>query len=494
MSRGHEADVVVIGGGLAGLTACLAAEGAGARTLLLHKGERATALSSGLVDLLGYREMNGNTRMVTSPLEGIWALAHDQDDHPYALLGGGNAAAPKERADTARDIVSSAIGFFRAALEAAGLRYVGDGHQNLLIATPFGTFKPTGLAPDSVAKGNLVELSGAHLLVAGIRGYAAFNPVLVAHSLAYVTAQALGGNREYLRATGHWLGLGDRAWALPQLASYLDTEAGYQALEMALVTARLDTSYTHLALPCAGQERAAENLERLETRLQATVFEIPGLPPCPGGQRLVRALEREAATRGVRILPGQEVVAADLDGDRCRSVRARSILAGYETTFHGQAFVLCTGDVIGGGLSSTQLAIREPVFDLALSAPSGTDLEQRTTWIGDEPFPQEGHPVAAIGVATADGLRGVSRSHDTVENLFVAGAILAGARWSIEKDGLGIALSTGFLAGRNAAQCAIGPADRAASDRSTPEHAAPPAGTVTAGTPGSQGAQRPNGQ
>lgn len=493
MWTGHEADVIVIGGGMAGLTACLAAADAGARTLLLHKGERATALSSGLVDLLGYRVLNGSSQVVTSPLEGIWALARDQEDHPYALLGGGGAAAPTNRADAARDVVTSAMALFRTTLETAGLRYVGDGNQNYLIATPFGTFKPTGLVPETMSKGDLAGLSGACLLVAGVRGYAAFNPLLVARSLAYVTSQAFGEGTEYLRSAEHWVHLGDRAWTLPQLTSYLDTETGYRALEMALVAACQDAAYTHLALPCAGQGRAAENLERLGTRLHMPVFELPSLPPSPAGQRLVRALEREATARGIRILPGQEVVAADLNGTRCRSVRARSILSSSETTFHGQGFVLSTGHVIGGGLSSTQHSVCEPIFDLSLSAPCGTDLGRRTTWTGDEPFPQSGHPVAAIGVATADGLRGISRSGGPLENLFVAGAILAGARWSIEKDGLGVALSTGFLAGRNAAQLAIGPMDRPVSGRSTPEHGVTPADAVTSRMPYGQGAQSSHG-
>lgn len=479
MLRAHEADVVVIGGGLAGLTACLAAEGAGARTLLLHKGERATALSTGLVDLLGYRLVNGASRMVTSPLEGIWALAHDQEEHPYALLGGGSAVAPNERADTARDVVASAITLFRAALETAGVRYVGDGHQNLLITTPFGTFKPTGLVPDTMSKGDLTRLAGGHLLVTGIRGYAGLNPLLVSRSLEYVASEALGGGDEYLRTSGQWISLGGKAWTLPQLASYLDTESGYKTLETALSAAKRGASYTHIALPCAGQARAAENLKRLEAQLQMPAFEIPSLPPSLGGQRLVRALEKEAAARGVRILPGQEVFAADLDGIRCRSVLARSLLAGSETTYHGESFVLCTGHIIGGGLIGGQNSIREPVFDLALTVPDEADLGRRLTWTQDEPFPQTSHPIAACGVTAAEGLRGVAQEQGLIENLFVAGAIVAGAQWTAEKDGLGIALSTGFVAGRNAAHLAAGFLDRSFTTRTKPENEALPVNSGT---------------
>ncbi|MEE8566641.1 MAG: FAD-binding protein, partial [Candidatus Bipolaricaulota bacterium] len=49
-----EADIVVIGGGMAGLVAGIRATEEGMRTVLLRKGQSATAYSSGAIDVIGY--------------------------------------------------------------------------------------------------------------------------------------------------------------------------------------------------------------------------------------------------------------------------------------------------------------------------------------------------------------------------------------------------------------------------------------------------------
>ncbi|MHA2352229.1 MAG: FAD-binding protein, partial [Candidatus Thorarchaeota archaeon] len=49
-----ECDLLVIGGGMAGLVAGTVAAEAGLSTILLRRGQSATAYSSGAIDVLGY--------------------------------------------------------------------------------------------------------------------------------------------------------------------------------------------------------------------------------------------------------------------------------------------------------------------------------------------------------------------------------------------------------------------------------------------------------
>ena len=49
-----ESDLLVIGGGMAGLVAGTVAVESGAEVLLLRKGQSATACSSGSIDIIGY--------------------------------------------------------------------------------------------------------------------------------------------------------------------------------------------------------------------------------------------------------------------------------------------------------------------------------------------------------------------------------------------------------------------------------------------------------
>ena len=75
-------DTVVIGAGLAGLTAALRLTEQGRRVLIVARGVGATHLAPATVDVLGYV---GETR-VESPAESLAALLANSHDHPYARI------------------------------------------------------------------------------------------------------------------------------------------------------------------------------------------------------------------------------------------------------------------------------------------------------------------------------------------------------------------------------------------------------------------------
>src|SRR5205807_9750322 len=100
-------DVVVVGLGLAGLVAGLAAASRGATVLVTRKGYGTLRFRTGTVDVLGYRE----GRLVTSPAAEVRELAHAHPDHPYAL-------AQSELAD--------GLAAVRAAAAASGLVPQGE--------------------------------------------------------------------------------------------------------------------------------------------------------------------------------------------------------------------------------------------------------------------------------------------------------------------------------------------------------------------------------
>ena len=74
------ADVVVVGGGLAGACAALAARESGAEVLLIARSPGATAMSSGAIDFAAADD--------DAPIgEAARRLARNAPGHPYALLG-----------------------------------------------------------------------------------------------------------------------------------------------------------------------------------------------------------------------------------------------------------------------------------------------------------------------------------------------------------------------------------------------------------------------
>ena len=121
-------DVVVVGLGLAGLVAGLAAASRGASVLLTGKGYGTLRFRAGTIDVLGYREGH----LVQSPARELPLLTGAQPPHPYAL-----AAAD----------LPDGLAAVRAAATTAGIDLRGDLAANQLIATAAGTLRPTCLAP-----------------------------------------------------------------------------------------------------------------------------------------------------------------------------------------------------------------------------------------------------------------------------------------------------------------------------------------------------------
>ncbi|MET0836070.1 MAG: FAD-dependent oxidoreductase, partial [Thermoleophilaceae bacterium] len=132
-------DVIVVGTGLAGLTAAVRLAENGARVLVLAKGVGATHLSAGTIDVLGYAP-----ERVERPGEAIGALVDARPSHPYALVGAGGVAA--------------AVDWFKERIAAGPLApyaYVGSSDENILLPTAVGVARPSAVVPETMAGGNL---------------------------------------------------------------------------------------------------------------------------------------------------------------------------------------------------------------------------------------------------------------------------------------------------------------------------------------------------
>ena len=113
--------VVVIGAGIAGLTAAIRLARAGLAVTLVSKGVGGLQLSQGTVDVFGY----GPVR-VTHPLEALDARAAADPKHPYASIG--------------REAVESGVAYL-ADLVGPGL-LGGDPAANLNLPTAVGAVRP----------------------------------------------------------------------------------------------------------------------------------------------------------------------------------------------------------------------------------------------------------------------------------------------------------------------------------------------------------------
>lgn len=193
-----------------------------------------------------------------------------------------------------------------------------------------------------------------------------------------------------------------------------------------------------------GLSRATEAVEHLEEGLDAEVFEIPTLPPSVPGLRLQNVVRQGITRLGGRVLDNAEAVAVAAAGEGLGVVTQA---AARRQRHLGRTAILATGGLLGGGIhGAADGTLIETVAGLGVSGP-----ESRLDWFRREAVGDGGHPVFRAGVRAGADLRA---QDPRLPNLFVAGGLLAGADPVRELSLEGVALATGMVAGRTAAQAA----------------------------------------
>ncbi|WP_115864358.1 glycerol-3-phosphate dehydrogenase subunit GlpB [Halorussus litoreus] len=493
-----EDDVVVVGGGLAGMVAALAAARQGAGVRVLSHADSTLQSASGLVDVLGYPAAAGDRNAVASgrgseavgerPAEngvgdgttenGVGDGTTENgvgDETTENGVGGGTACGPvADPFDAIPDLperhpyrtvgvetVREALALFD---EATGNLYRG-GHtdRNALVPTHGGTVKPTARYPATVAEGLASDdrptllvgfetvtdfdapLAADHLRAAGVpfevRGATVrFPGEFRADAARTRLADALDANERVERVRdGGGRGAG---------GSYSTTLPARRALAAA-VEPHLDGA-ERVGFPALlGQHETEAVLADLEAELGAAVFEVPTGSPSVPGMRLAGALRRACREAGVRFTTGNPVVNYETTGNGEQDGEIAAVRVdrnGATVPFHAAEFVLATGGLVGKGVDSDRESVREPIFDCHVPHP-----EDRYDWFADGAFGD--HPFARFGVAVDDDLRPLDSAGDaTFPNLRAAGAVLGGYDFAAEKSGSGVSLATGLAAGRAAAR------------------------------------------
>jgi glycerol-3-phosphate dehydrogenase subunit B len=421
-------DTLVVGAGIAGLTAALRLTEQGQRVLIAARGVGATHLAPATIDVLGYL---GDAR-VESPAGSMKALLAASPDHPYRHIPA--------------DQLAASLTWFTA--RAGTLGYVGSLEENMLLPTALGVPRPSALAPQTMSAGDL--RAGGRFVFVGVKGFKDFHPALIAENLVRaelsqpVTARAV----ELEAPPG---GLGDLSGRV--IAGRFDDDDLSHWLAGELVN-RTEPD-ERIGVPAVlGVRSATETWGELERTLERKVFEVSTLPPSIPGIRLYEAMARALRAGGARIVHGVRVVGAHANDGRIASV---DVVNATGTVSHPiGSVVLASGGFASGGLELDSFGVtRETVFDLPLI---GVPTTERVRFA---PGYFDAQPLARAGVATDDLLRPVDAAGRPVyTNLHAAGAIVGGAVPWKEMSGTGISIATGYAA----AEAILAPATLAVSE------------------------------
>ncbi len=448
---------------MAGLVAGIIAAENDLETLVLRTGQSATAYSSGAIDIIGYppeglalKEYLSDVEVpFKTPLDGLRAILSLYPFHPYGVIG--LRADDEKVMDSVITHVKESISWLKERLAGSCAALVGDFDRNISPITVLGTTKPTCLIQKTMWSDTLRSNPENVLIFAGFRGHAEFDALSATR--AYLENQLRTGEPPH--KIGHCV-LEIAPFGKPynissiEIARHFDHDGSVDEFVSAVKPHVDQLGATHVAVPpVLGIEQASRNQAAIQKQLGAEVFELVAVPPSVPGFRFQRAMDRAFKDVGGTLLIGHQARSAIIKNDMVESIVAQS--PRREVIFTPKTVVLASGKFIGGGLEADENGIRESVFDLM---PVTNDLypaeevrpANHTNMFSLSP---DGHAVFGAGLAVDMDFRPIDADGvERARNLFCAGSILAKYNYSLEKSGLGVALSTGFAAGRNAAKMA----------------------------------------
>jgi glycerol-3-phosphate dehydrogenase subunit B len=399
-------DLVVIGMGLSGLMAAKTAAEMGRKVLIAGKGTGSLCLFSNTIDLLG------NIPGKTDIGDGVskWIKAHP--DHPYSKIGWEGMS----------EALSSFISFFPPPYSFQTIR-----NENCFIPTGAGTLRPTYLISTTMAAGT--SLKGGSGLIVGFKGFKDFFANYVANQLKCrgVTLPLAETPHQEITATA--------------LARMMEKESFRKAIGREIK--KEIQGETCVGFPALlGLRNPIEVKKDLEEIIGAQVFEIPILPPSIPGMRIFNRFKERLIQKGVTFLIGHSVSKANLKAKRCEEVYVHK--PPISDSYSADRYILATGRFVGGGLMADEEKIDEPVFNLPIFQP-----KSREDWFKNSFF--DNHPIHQAGISTDPSFRPIDeRGNLVLENVWVAGTMLAHHHCIDEKSREGIEISTGYWAAKNA--------------------------------------------
>ncbi|NHI93754.1 MAG: anaerobic glycerol-3-phosphate dehydrogenase subunit B [Candidatus Lokiarchaeota archaeon] len=433
------ADVVVIGCGLAGLSAALKLNSRNKDVILVKKSTGATFFSSGAIDVAGYYPM-ARDAYYDSPKECIKDIKKLNTNHPYSKLGD----------------ITKIESLYNEWLKLINEEYKlkGSFDKNIQLINFTGTIKPSNLAAPPIYNGNLKNLNGKSLALLGIVGFPDFNPKYCQKSLENILSYL---NKYELKSISHFHVNLDKLSEINNLhsmtlAQYLETE---ENLNIFIKNIKADAEilkYDVLAFPSIlGVMNSDKIVQKLKESLKIEVIELLSYPPSVPGYRLQSHLEKLAIKKGIKLLEDLEITNFQSKNNELKSVNGK--YGKYkELSIEANEFILATGKYIGGGIKEEKNFIKEGLFNLPIFDEFGRPalFEPLQKMFKPKVLPKEGQPFLSVGIKINDSFKPIDSKNQVIfENLKAAGLILSGYNYVSEKNGLGVAFLTGMAAGGN---------------------------------------------
>ena len=413
-------NVIVVGQGMAGLIAAINLSLAGKKVSILSMGKGVVAIGSSVVDFLGYVNKK---RISDNPFNHLKEL---NSNHPYNIVG--------------EDIIKESFSQFVEILNKEGLEYkYNSDYTNRYAISVMGTIKPTFIT--SEASDASILKDSKKVLFIGIEHIKDSQPLLAVEQFKN---SKIFPNREagyaYIKNP---IENAHRVQNALDLSRYTDTDAGFHWLKSELL--RVQEDYDTIILPpILGVSNFTKNYKELK-RIGLNILECISMPPGVGGKRIEEALLSYARSLNITLVENCNVRRANVEGNKCISLMSNPGVheGDRDTVFSASNYIIATGGVMGGGISSTPNDVYESIFNISIDHSERVEDRANQMFIGD-------HEFAKYGVSVNKDLKAINREENVIlNNVYFAGNTLAGYDFPTEKSGYGVAISTGYAAAKN---------------------------------------------
>lgn len=410
-------DVVIIGGGLAGLTCGIRLQQQGKRCVIVNNGQAAMDFSSGAFGLLGE---TGGTKIAKFDEK---QTAYLSENHPYRVLGFAQSLAMAQQFE--RDF-------------AKPLALSGSSAHNHWRVTPLGGLRPAWLSPEnSPMLGWTENFAYRKLAILGIEGYHDYQAELFADNLKQqptfaqceiITDYLHLPELDELRQSG-------REFRSVHISQRLEQQIAFDAL-VREIRQRAQGADAIFLPACFGIDHD-ELFQRLQQASQATLFELPTLPPSLLGIRQRKALRQLFERAGGVMINGDKAERAEVDenGKILRIFTRLHAEHGLSATH----FVLASGSFFSGGLSSEFDRICDPLFGADIQGLGEFNPQDRLSWTAHRFSATQ--PYQSAGVIINSHCQ-VRKNGEFLPNLYAAGSVIGGYNGIAENCGSGVAVVT----------------------------------------------------
>ena len=366
--------------------------------------------------------------------EGIRHIIQAYPGHPYQY---------------SKDKAAEGAAAVAALASRGGYQLQGFEGKNVWLPNMMGTFSITAFVPFT-SKDAVCSPQEGTALVVGLEGNVDFNAEAAAQSYNKYQKQ-LGFKETYYSVVMHLDGLkGRHKLSDSELADYLDTPEGVQELseKLAEFCANNRQKFDKILLPpVLGFVNYHAAVEKLKADLGCGIGEVMTFGNPVVGYRMTRAIYRGLEDSGITLLRGGRVDSVSVSDGQvtadCTLGLTDQLHSGMKVKLQSSALVLATGGFLGGGMEARRRDIWLNLLEENLGEVTAEQLNRN-------PVYGAGQDALRLGASVHEDL---SVKNEKFEGrVFACGDFLAGHNSASERSGAGVAASTGWLAGMNAAQ------------------------------------------